>query len=814
LGRSETVVDYRVQDSQAWLNRTYGDLIGWEALDEDGITGWQTIYGLRRALQVELGVFPLGTAFGDTTRAAFVEHVGRINATVVDRNLLMILSCSLWCKGVAGLGPDYYASGGPAPSFAAMESSVGYLWGALGLGTSAAPYVDVKMMVWLLSMDTYRLLAGGTTTVQGVQRWLNGAYATRPGVAMVAADGVFTRPMQQALMVAVQLEIGFSDDEANGVFGPQTQGRLSGDPEYPYYRGPYFPHLFQALLTVNGYPLVVDGDIGAGTLRAAGKFRYFMGLASSDGPASSSVLGHYGTWAALLVSCGDPDRAVTGFDHRFQLPQAALQDARNQGYRVVGRYTVGTTTDENGVTLDKFVDREEIQAMKAVGMDLLPIHQRMENSVSWMTYDYGYIRGTEATHRAHVLGLPANSIVYFAVDFDAYGATVDGPVRDFFRGINDAVDEVAQTYPMRVGVYGARNVCDRVVSSGLAVSAFVAGITYGWSGNMGFPMPSSWRYNQIKETTLTLGGAVRHVDKFDVARNAEPVPISQITGPPPERDGRDSATGFSVDFEWFIEAVHKVEGNFAASAIGNEYRSEAANYALQAIQFLGYRTPPWLVFTPYGNERALGSAVTAITEVDLGPFKELRDAHHFGAVARSHLIRGVLPSSSGGWTLGDLGGWGLDLYSVWGAFLSAQSADPSLPGDPDTVYSFVRDAVGSADPSSKFSSLDLVADADGFLIAHSIDNGSSYIGAFRDLCEMSASERISEFYRARFGGTESGVSAAFTQMVQAHDSAIVHDAFGIAYNNVCNMPVDAPRPSSVQMRAIAAAFATDLSAHA
>lgn len=806
-------MDERVLDSQQWLNRTYGGRAGWEVLDEDGITGWQTIYGLRRALQAELGVSPLGSAFGEMTQAAFVAQVGRITTTTGGRNLLMILSSALWCKGVQGLGPNYYDDDDLPANFVPMESSVAYLWQALGLGTSAAPYVDVKMMAWLLSMDTYRLLAGGTTAVQGVQRWLNGAYAARAGVAMVAADGVFTRPMQQALMIAVQLEIGFSEEEANGVFGPQTQGRLSGDPNYPYYRGPRFPHLFQSLLTVNGYPLVIDGDIGAGSLRAAGQFRYFMGLADTDSPAGSSVLGHYGTWAALLVSCGDPDRDVRGFDHRLQLPLAALQDAVSQGYHVVGRYTVGTTTDENGVTLEKFLDREEIQAMKTAGIDLLPIHQRVENSVSWMTYDYGYIRGTEAAHRAQVLGLPANSVVYFAVDFDAYGATVDGPVRDFFRGINAAVNEVAQTYPMRVGVYGARNVCDRVVSSGLAVSSFVAGITYGWSGNMGFPMPSSWRYNQIKETTLRLGGVVRHVDKFDVARNAQPVAIAQVAGPPSEKDGRASDTGFSVDFSWFIEAMHRVERAFAANSIGNEYRSDVANYAMQALQFLGYSSAPWQVFTPFGNDRALASAVTAVSGLGLEPFEGLRDARHFAASMRGHLIRGTLPAETGGWTLGDLGGWGLDLYSVWGQFLGAQAEDPSLPGDSDSVYEFFVNKIGATRSESSFPSQDVVGDADAFLVAHAIHNGGSYESALRELCDMSASERITTFFRIRFGSTESGVAASYAKMVAAHDSEAVSAAFGVAYDIVSNVPVEAPRPNSGQIRAMAAALATELAAH-
>ncbi|MGW2091854.1 glycoside hydrolase domain-containing protein [Promicromonospora sukumoe] len=794
-------MDDRVLDSQVWLNRTYGGRAGWEVLDEDGITGWQTIYGLRRALQAELGVSPLGSAFGEMTQAAFVAQVGRITTTTGGRNLLMILSSALWCKGVQGLGPNYYDDDDLPANFVLMESSVAYLWQALGLGTSAAPYVDVKMMAWLLSMDTYRLLAGGTTAVQGVQRWLNGAYAARAGVAMVAADGVFTRPMQQALMIAVQLEIGFSEEEANGVFGPQTQGRLSGDPNYPYYRGPYFRHLFQSLLTVNGYPLVIDGDIGAGSLRAAGQFQYFMGLSPTDGPASSSVIGHYGTWAALLVSCGDPDRAVAGFDHRLQLPQAALQDAMNQNYHVVGRYTVGTTTDENGVTLDKFVDRDEILAMKAVGMDLLPIHQRMENSVSWMTYDYGYIRGVEATQRAQVLGLPENSIVYFAVDFDAYGATVDGPVRDFFRGINAAVNEVAPTYRMRVGVYGARNVCDRVVSSGLAVSSFVAGITYGWSGNMGFPMPSSWRYNQIKETTLTLGGAVRHVDMFDVARNAEPVRIAEVTGPPPELDGPPTPTGFDAFFDWFVGGVQNTQR--VIDRLSPPMEDDAERLFVLWLQRRNYNNELFHIYTPDPSGGVnLDVVRDDLNAYPMGDVESRRDASHFAATLRGYRLWGI-PDRQPDWGPGDLGGWGLDLLSVWGEYVRAGM--PSSPG----LFQYVRDRLTTN--GSKFGPQDLVADADGFLVAAREGGGSSVVEILRDLAQRDSGARIRMFYDERFGGASSNVQSAFQRLVEGYPFPQWDAAFSLAWRLACELSAGDPMPTTDECTEMGRALAAHLS---
>ena len=44
------MADPQVRRTQQWLNATYASRAGWVPLDEDGLTGWGTIYGLRRAL--------------------------------------------------------------------------------------------------------------------------------------------------------------------------------------------------------------------------------------------------------------------------------------------------------------------------------------------------------------------------------------------------------------------------------------------------------------------------------------------------------------------------------------------------------------------------------------------------------------------------------------------------------------------------------------------------------------------------------------------------------------------------------------------
>ena len=44
------MADAMVLEVQQWLNATYGNVSGFEAAPENGLTGWPTIYSLRMGL--------------------------------------------------------------------------------------------------------------------------------------------------------------------------------------------------------------------------------------------------------------------------------------------------------------------------------------------------------------------------------------------------------------------------------------------------------------------------------------------------------------------------------------------------------------------------------------------------------------------------------------------------------------------------------------------------------------------------------------------------------------------------------------------
>lgn len=59
--------------------------------------------------------------------------------------------------------------------------------------------------------------------------------------------------------------------------------------------------------------------------------------------------------------------------------------------------------------------------------------------------------------------------------------------------------------PYRIGIYSARNTCGIVSAQGLASSSFVSDMSTGYSGNLGYPLPSNWAFDQIQEYTNSAG---------------------------------------------------------------------------------------------------------------------------------------------------------------------------------------------------------------------------------------------------------------------------------------------------------------------
>ena len=547
-----------------------------------------------------------------------------------------------------------------------------------------------------------------------------------------------------------------ADGVANGNFGPGTRDGLRTKATVSagtVDTTKSFVRLYQAAMRANGNATPFNGSFDASTSSLSRDFQGFMEI-----PITGN--GDYTTWCNLLASSGDTTITTKGFDTDQQLTAAQAIGARAKGYTHVGRYTVGA---------GKFITSQEIDILRSAGLRLFPLHQRFNNSADAMTYSAGQTHGREALERGRTLGLPNDSIIFFAVDFDPFGETIYGPVVDYFNGVNNIMETALGT-KFRVGVYGTRNVCQIVLENRKAKGAFVAGMSTGFSGNMGFPMPALWNYNQIIELQENLGGVLTGIDHVVVSSKAESVDLSSVVSPPVELEKPDeSATGFDLAFEWIVRAEVGCELaiNAASSLLYpiTSYKAFIPEYILDWLRTPKYSGGAmWPVYTPTvdANESsamARAAARSALQGMSPAAPTSARDTAHWAATILGYINWGV-PTSANEYGLGDLGGWPLDLLQVWGQY-AALSVKPDL-------MTWMTSQIGA---DSAFGFDDVVADADAWLIAKAVksNSGVPLSDLMRPLYKLTPGQRIKKYYAERFGSSEANVASAFKAVADGID---------------------------------------------
>lgn len=506
--------DAMVYLTQRWLNQEYGDVPGFGYVTEDGGTGWDTVYGLTRALQVELGITSLADNFGPTTERLYSQNLLRRQDGVTNRKFA-ILQGALWCKGY---NPGYNLSETEDGTVvfngvfdADVEKAIIELKEDAGL-INPDGVVTVNIMKALMSMDSFKLLSsyGGTEAVREMQQKLNRRYEEYTGIT--PCDGVYGRNTNQALIYALQAEEGMPADVANANFGVTT--RLCC-PEIPYARnsssarrypgassGSFYSEsqiasiteLMQFALLVNGYNVgAIDGKYGPATRQALYDFQAKMKI-TPTGYADKT------TWLSLFVSCGDTSRSALAADCATQLTAAKAKTLYDNGYRYIGRYLTGNS---------KKITRREAQIIFDAGLKFFPIYQSSANYLEYFTPQQGADDAQKAKKAATELGLPENTIIYFAVDFDCLDYQITNNVIPYFERVHNEMADSGY----RVGIYGTRNACMRVSNLGYAYSSFVGDMSTGFSGNLGFKMPSNWAFDQFVTVTIGSGDGEIEIDK-------------------------------------------------------------------------------------------------------------------------------------------------------------------------------------------------------------------------------------------------------------------------------------------------------------
>ncbi|MBC6315317.1 glycoside hydrolase domain-containing protein [Listeria grandensis] len=518
-------MDEMVKTVQSWLNKTYQGYVAkgdYQMIPENGKTGWTTVYALTRALQIELGISPTADNFGPGTEKAFKPlTIGASDDK--PSNINYILQGAFYSKG--------YSPGGFTGTFGGQtQIAVKMFQKDAGLATQDG-VVSTIIMKSLLNMSAFQTVSGGNFAVRTVQQNLNRDYSAWIGT-LVPCDGLYGRDTNTSLIYALQKEEGMARTTANGNFGPGTTTNLTNlIPTFTSNKALVL--LLQYSLACNGLPInQFSGAYDAETTNLVKRYQEFMKMSITTGAINM------GTFKALLSSAGDTNRSATACDTSYVLNTDQIDTLWNAGYRYVGRYLTGNVI-RGGVRVPKAMNQAEIAAILKKGLKIFPIYQDGGYEIPYFEVPLqGISDGYKAIDAAYNLGFPAGTTIYFAVDLDAYDYQITDLIMPYFQNLRAAFKQNQDLRSYQIGVYGARNVCSRLKNAGLVDNVFVADMSTGFSGNLGFPMPDDWAFDQYFEMSIGTGNGKLDIDK--VTYSGADKAVSVVT-PPPVSDTPNSA---------------------------------------------------------------------------------------------------------------------------------------------------------------------------------------------------------------------------------------------------------------------------------
>lgn len=515
------MADPLVLKTQQWLNSTYGNDSRYNVIEENGLTGWNTIYALTRALQIELGITNTSNNFGPTTTLMFNTrfptgiHQQDDNDPTED-NIYAIIQGALFCKGystgVMNVTRHFYNGTGNA---------VKALRGDAGIDNTVST-VTLNIMKSLLSMDAFKLLSYGDTYVRTMQQYLNANYEAYIGIK--PCDGVYGRETNKALILAIQAEEGMPTNVANGNVGPTTKKCL---PPIPYTGGyirdgqtwgvnysgnTYSSSEIEKFIILANMALYFNG-IGNGSISSTLNSTFIQAFQSDYAiPTTGNI--DYTTWLSLITSAGDSDRTAIACDTATIITTDNVSLLTQNNYQYIGRYLSGTV----GGNTSKALTTDELQLLFSNNIRIFPIFQEGGTSSSYFTTSQAVTDATKAATALENLKIQYGAIIYFAVDFDSTDAQITNLVLPYFQTLrSNFIKNTKGKY--RIGVYGTRNLCKRVCNAGYACSSFVSDMSTGYSGNLGFSIPGNWAFDQFATITLSSGNESLEIDKDGFSGN-------------------------------------------------------------------------------------------------------------------------------------------------------------------------------------------------------------------------------------------------------------------------------------------------------
>lgn len=602
--------DPYVSLAQALVNRYAATVPNIPPIKVDGRTGWTVIYGLRRCLQHVLGVPTdrLSNSFTpELVEKLSHKYPSSYNRETGDPSVTELVKAALYCTGYAAGGIDFVYGDALEMAFSSLKRNVG-----LDAPTSGIP---VKLFQAVFTMDAYVLIPKGDQRIQEIQRWLNGSYFHRSRFPISPCDGLYSRQTLKALLFAIQFELGMADNVANGAFGPATQSGLRMKSLASGSSGVWV-RILTAALVFNRRPNT--GWSATYDQRVSDSVRLFQ--AHCKLPTTGSV--DFATWASVLVSCGDTSRKGEACDCSTQVTSQRATTLRNAGIKVVGRYLCNTPSS----TFNKMIQPGELDTITQAGLRVFPIYQTAGNVLSYFDELQGLADGASADRWARHHGFSRDAIVYFAVDFDVLEGDIRSNIFKYFQGVVRAIEAAGGHY--RVGVYAPRNVCILLAEQGLTSASFVSGMSYGFSANMGYPLPDDWSFDQISTITLGSGtGAIQVDNNILSGRDMGHNSFAPSAPPSSKKEVPFDTSILGTRLNELVATFDSLENRQDPSTAGSPYSISDVNQLIQDLDDVINETANKFSIRKAAIQATIAYECRTTTALDLAADVAVRECH-------------------------------------------------------------------------------------------------------------------------------------------------------------------------------------------
>jgi hypothetical protein len=180
-----------------------------------------------------------------------------------------------------------------------------------------------------------------------------------------------------------------------------------------------------------------------------------------------------------------------GFDTTANCGKLASK-IKAAGYDFVGRYYAHRGS--------KRLTVQEAKLLSAAGVKIVAVWEDAPTRLNYFSHARGVVDGTSAYHCAMLTGQPAGTPIYFTVDFDAPVQALSGAITDYFQGIVDGFDVIAnrQSPIYQIGAYGSGATCAALLKYRLASYAWLAQ-SEDWAGHAQF---LTWNIKQGAEKRI------------------------------------------------------------------------------------------------------------------------------------------------------------------------------------------------------------------------------------------------------------------------------------------------------------------------